>query len=132
MKSITITLAVVFLIVGPASAKPSPINKISVCKSEAKTLADVFGSFHVHRQHLEAALNWDVLTDNVSSFIIERSYDGEFFSSVAEVNPSATRWNRFNDNTVEPGLIYYRIIAVMNDGTLEYSPTELVKIVRHK
>jgi len=127
------TIALLLLIVGStAYTRPTPEAKLSISKESTFVSAEVFGNFHVHRQGDFASLNWSVVSGNVHSFNIERSYDGEFFELIAIVTPESTRWNRYVDKTVEPGVIYYRIIAVMNSGADEWSTTESVKIVRHK
>ena len=132
MKTTTTFLFFALLIVGSAVAKPTPSVGISKSKIAISKPVAVFGTFHAHRQGDFASLNWNVLSDEVTSFIIQRSYDGEFFQDIAEVTPGAARWNRYTDNTVEPGLIYYRIVAYSNGEALETSATELVKIDKHK
>ena len=131
MKSIMSFTIALFILAGAASAKPLPQGN-PVATISPKKIADAFGAFHVHRQGDFASLNWNIVTDNVHSFNIERSYDGEFFELIAIVMPGSTRWNRYVDKTVEPGVIYYRIIAVLNVGPDEWSTTESVKIVKHK
>ena len=91
-----------------------------------------FGSFNVHRQHNSAALSWGFNSPNVTSFTIQRSYDGEYFSAIDQVGKSTGHWNKYIDATVEPGTIYYKIIAVMNDGSKDESPVTSVRIVRHR
>jgi hypothetical protein len=91
-----------------------------------------FGSLNAHRQHNSAALSWDFNSSDVSGFIIQRSYDGTYFSQIDQVGVSSGHWNKYTDATVEPGTIYYRIIAVMKDGTREDSPIATVRIVRHR
>jgi hypothetical protein len=131
MKAIMSFTLASFILAGAAYAKPLP-QENPVATISPKKMADAFGAFHVHRQGDYASLNWNVVTGNVLLFNIERSYDGEFFELIAIVTPESTRWNRYVDKTVEPGVIYYRIIAVMNDGADEWSTTESVKIVKHK
>jgi hypothetical protein len=130
MKAIT-TLALVF-IVSASNANNAPVPQTCFSKVSVKHLADVFSTFHVHRQGDFASLNWNVNSDNIASFSIERSYDNDFFSFLTNVTPDAGRWNRYLDTSVEPGFIYYRITAVMNDGSVEESTVEMVKIVKHK
>ncbi len=130
MKAIT-TLALVF-IVSASNANNAPVPQTCFSKVSVKHLADVFSTFHVHRQGDFASLNWNVNSDNIASFSIERSYDNDFFSFLINVTPDAGRWNRYLDTSVEPGFIYYRITAVMNDGSVEESTVEMVKIVKHK
>ena len=92
----------------------------------------VFGSFNLHRQHDGVSINWTVSTNNISSYIIQKSYDGEYFDNVDLAVTSVGRWNRSIDNDVFPGYIHYRIIAVLNDGTECYSPVQVIRIVRRK
>lgn len=132
MKTTALSIVVLLTVSASASAKPIPANNISVSKIVAKS-SDVFGAFHVHRQGDFASLNWNMTTDAATSFVIERSYDGEFFNVIDEVSADPKRWNRYTDNTVEPGVIYYRITAYDANGeSLGVSSTEVVKIVKHK
>lgn len=134
MKTITTLALALIITAGTAYSKPLPLSNSPISKATSRQIAEVFGTFHIHRQGNFASLNWNVTTGNVASFRIERSYDTEFFLSenIATVVPSDARWNRYIDQTVEPGVIYYRIIAVMNDGSEECSAIESVKIVKHK
>lgn len=91
-----------------------------------------FGNFNVHRQHNSAALSWVFNSPNVSKFLIQRSYDGSNFSTIDEQGLSSGHWNKYLDLTVEPGTIYYRVIAIMDDNTREESPVAEVRIVRHR
>ncbi len=132
MKTTALSLVVLLTVSASASAKPIPANNIHVSRIVAKS-SDVFGAFHIHRQGDFASLNWNVTSDAATSFVIERSYDGEFFDEIDEVSADPKRWNRYTDNTVEPGIIYYRISAYdANGGLLGVSSTEVVKIVKHK
>jgi hypothetical protein len=131
MKAIT-TVMLGLLVSGSIVARQLPANKISNSPVSLTKVAAVFGSFTAHREHDAAALSWTANIDGVSCFAIERSYDGEFFDLIDEVAPEAGRWNRYLDNTVDPGVIYYRISAWMNDGSIETSIVQVVKIVKHK
>lgn len=131
MKAI-ITLSIVLLVSSSFTSKQFSDKKVAQFNTTARKLAGVFGSFNVHRQHNSAALSWNTNGDNVSSFVIERSYDGEYFDAVGGCAPATGRWHRYKDDTVEPGLIYYRIAAYMPGGSIEYSHTAMVKIVKHK
>ena len=91
-----------------------------------------FGNFNVHRQQNSAALSWIFNTTGVSGFVIKRSYDGSWFETVGQQSPGSGHWNKFLDATVEPGTVYYKIVAVMNDGSNEESPITQVRIVRHR
>ena len=126
-------LTSLLLIVVVSSTTMSFTNqqKLNVAITKA-VMAGNFGSFNVHRMHNSAALRWGFNSTEVSSFIIQRSYDGTYFSTIDQQAPATDHWNKYTDNTVEPGFIYYRLIAVMNDGSEEYSAVEMLRIVRHK
>ena len=105
----------------------------SQVKSAQSPIEDVFRSFNLHRQGADGiSLSWTVSSNHVSDFIIQRSYDGEYFDDLDLHIKTLGRWNRANDTEVFPGIIWYRIVAVMDDGTEAVSPTQYVRIVRRK
>ena len=91
-----------------------------------------FTHFRLHPQTKKnVVLSWGITSPaGVSNFRIERSYDGEFFDVINE--PSCNNSTRFTwkDEGVYPGLIYYRIGCVMNDGTCHYSAVETIRVVQ--
>jgi hypothetical protein len=91
-----------------------------------------FGNFNVHRQHNSAALSWIFNSPNVSTFIIKRSYDGVNFEVIGSQTLSSGHWTKFLDTTVEPGTIYYQVVAVLNGVAVEESAVAQVRIVRHR
>lgn len=105
------------------SPMQAPFEKFSV---------NNFGQFNVHRQHNSASVNWIFTSSNVSGFLVQRSYDGVYFNTIAEQGLSNGHWNKFLDTTVEPGTVYYRIIAIMDDNSRQESPVAEVRIVRHR
>ena len=123
---VTVLLAIVLSM--NASATTNPMMQPSTTVFSVNN----FGNFNVHRQHNSAALSWIYDSGNVSSFIIQRSYDGSYFNTIHQQSPGSGHWNKFLDSTVEPGTIYYKIIAVNNDGSREDSPVATVRIVRHR
>ena len=122
---ITLLLAVVLTLnaIGSPNPQPQPSKVFSV---------NNFGSLNVHRQHNNAALSWTFNSTDVSGFIIKRSYDGSMFSTVGQQAASNGHWTKFVDATVEPGTVYYKVVAVMRDGSQEESPVADVRIVRHR
>ena len=124
--TLSVVLAFVITVSALGSTNP-PKHSLSTTFS-----VNNFGGFNVHRQHNSAALNWIFNSPDVSSFIITRSYDGESFYFVSQQAPSNGHWNRFIDNTVEPGTNYYRITAVLKNGSREESPVQQIRIVRRR
>ncbi|MBD0277445.1 MAG: hypothetical protein ICV81_05700 [Flavisolibacter sp.] len=94
-------------------------------------ITGAFNYFRAHRQSPGIALTWAPATPDVVEFIVEKSYDGEYFDQVQFVNGKGISVQKFLDKDVFPGFIHYRIIAVMADGSMESSSVETVRIVRH-
>jgi hypothetical protein len=112
-----------------AVATPLPKNK-QLNVSSAASFDNEFTRFNGHRQAKGVLLTWCFSTPgNAVSFVVERSYDGEFFESLGEVTPGAK--NEYKDSAVYPGYIHYRIKALMYDGSAVYSNVEIVRIVRN-
>jgi hypothetical protein len=91
-----------------------------------------FTYFRIHHQSKKnVVLNWGIATPaGVSSFRVERSYDGDFYDVINEpACNSATKFS-WKDEGIFPGVIYYRIGCVMNDGTCHYSPVETIRVVQ--
>jgi hypothetical protein len=92
--------------------------------------ANSFNYLRAHRQGKNVAMTWSVNNLDVTGFVVERSYDGDFYESIGNVGFNGSAGYKFTDNSVFPGRIYYRINAVHSDGTSEYSPIEAVRIVQ--
>ena len=132
MKTTILAFAFLFATIGSTLAKPLPLSAILSHRVSGIQQTPVFESFTAHRNGDAAILNWIFSSEEVTSFVIQRSYDNEFFNDIAEVTPESTHWNRYTDETVEPGIIFYRIVAFSNGVAIETSATEEVKIVKHK
>ena len=78
-----------------------------------------------------AIVNWSVVTEkNVNHYEVERSTDGTTFGTIAtqvahNVNNSSYT---YTDNQAANGANYYRIKAISNDGTVQYSSVAKVTI----
>ena len=121
---ITLLLAVVLTLnaIGSPSPQPQPSKVFSV---------NNFGNINVHRQHNNAAVSWTFNSVNASGFIIKRSYDGDWFETVGQQGLSRGHY-KFVDSSVDPGIVYYKVIAVLSNGIQEESPVAEVRIVRHR
>ena len=131
MKATTLSA---LLILGITVANATPLMSIKFQRSSVSVTsayAGVFGAFHAHRQLSGVGLSWKVTTADAEEFIIERSYDGTLFETIDHVPPTTAAWNKYQDNTAQPGYSYYRIKAVLADGSVDYSATVVVRIVRH-
>jgi len=123
------------LIVAAQTSMAKPMPQLQALRSSETTLstrAGVFSSLQVHRKEKGAALAWTVSVPDVTEFIIERSYDGTYFETLDHVTPPTRGRGQYVDNSVWPGYIYYRVKAVLPDGTVDESETVMVRIVsRH-
>jgi hypothetical protein len=126
MKALVSYLAVAALIVASSFtvSQQKQLNQHSV--------NSCFSRFNVHRAgKSNVELTWTVSAPGITQFVVERSYDGEFFDPVTTLNFNGTSSYKSKDNGVFPGVIYYRVTAVKSDGTTECSPVESVRIVQH-
>lgn len=99
-------------------------------KPTRTTNTNCFSVFRVHRQAKNTELTLAVSVPDVVQFVIERSYDGQYFDAIDQM-PGAVGACKYKDNSVFPGYIYYRITALKTDGSFESSNVEVVRIVQH-
>jgi hypothetical protein len=91
-----------------------------------------FTYFRIHHQSKKnVVLDWGIDSPaGVSTFSIERSYDGDFYDVINQVsNNNGVRYS-WKDEGIFPGVIYYRIACNMNDGTTHYSAIETIRVVQ--
>jgi len=99
--------------------------------NEQSSVNSSFKSFRAHRQgKAGVALSWSISAPNVVQFVVERSYDGEFFEPVTGMGCNGAGVYKYADNDIFPGVIHYRITAIKGDGSTESSPVESVRIVQ--
>jgi hypothetical protein len=92
-----------------------------------------FSFLRAHRAGKAAVgLSWSVSSNDIVQFVVERSYDSEYFESAGDVTFNNSASYKFTDNNVYPGYIWYRVTAVKADGTTECSPLEQIRIVQRK
>jgi len=126
MKALVSYLAVAALIVASSFtvSQQKQLNQQSV--------NSCFTRFNVHRAgKSNIEITWTIGAPNITQFVVERSYDGEFFENVTTVNFNGSSSYKSKDNGVYPGYLYYRVTAVKADGTTECSPVEMIRIVQH-
>ena len=100
--------------------------------SVAANTAHDFTYFRIHHQSKKnVVLNWGIDSPaGVSSYTVERSYDGDFYDVITQVaSNNAVRFS-WKDEGIFPGIIYYRIVCNMNDGTTHYSAVETIRVVQ--
>jgi hypothetical protein len=126
MKALVSYLAVAALIVA-SSFTVSHQKQLNQQK-----VTNCFARFNVHRAgKSNVEITWTVSSSDVTQFVVERSYDGDFYDNVNSVNFNGSSSYKSKDVGVFPGVIYYRVTAIKSDGTTECSPVETIRITQH-
>jgi hypothetical protein len=94
-----------------------------------ETLPVTFGGFNAKKVTAGVELNWQTWTEtNNQRFEVERSTDAFKFSTVGTVSSKAIQSNHqgqlsylYTDGNPTPGINYYRIRQVDNDGASSYT-----------
>ena len=126
MKALILFAGLFIITSSVVSGAPVPASKVS------KVYFNGYDDFHAHRQATGVALAWTHTSATVTGFIIQHSWDGTNFTTIDQVAPDAKGWNNYHDAGALPGFNYYRLGAVLSDGTIDYSDIECVRIVKRK
>lgn len=91
------------------------------------TIPVLLQQFTGQPQSNSVLLQWQTAQEsNTSHFILERSFDGNLFSKIAQVaasgNSVGTKKYQYTDAVTVNTIIYYRLITVDADGKRSYSP----------
>ena len=113
MKNLILAVALLF---GPIVTKMNASDFISSSASDGN-----FSMFHGHRQGNGVGLMWAMASSTAVAYVVERSYDAEYFEEVTQIEASASGRHRFVDTNIFPGYLHYRIKAIHEDGSSEYS-----------
>ena len=133
MKTLTI-FAIGALVFFSVAATPAAENT-NTNKNQNKSF-DGFSFIRTHRQGKRAVVSWSFLSSNVSGFIVQRTNEDpndpySVWIDVANVGCDMSRSYKCCDENPFPGLINYRVIAVMNNGNTMTSDISTVRIVAH-
>lgn len=132
MKKIMLSLIFVSIVLTGWSFSDKPGSNLPILNQAPAQSGNPFSFFNAHRQgHSAIGLMWQISSsDDVISFQVQRSYDGEFFDPVTNLSCGANKRFTWKDDNVFPGYIYYRVEATLMDGTTFYSEVEIVHIVQ--
>jgi Phr family secreted Rap phosphatase inhibitor len=131
MKKIILSLIFVSVVLTGWSFSDKPGSNLPILNQAPAQSGNPISFFNAHRQGHAIGLMWRVSSsDDVISFQVQRSYDGEFFDPVANLASTANKRFTWQDENVFPGYIYYRVEATLMDGTTFYSEVEIVHIVQ--
>ena len=113
----------------------TPILKSS-SPTTSKKVTDTFSFLRTHRQGKGAVVTWGFSSTNASGFTVERTNEDptdpySVWICVGNCPNNSSRSYKVTDSDPFPGLINYRVIAVMNDGSTITSDVSTVKIMSH-
>jgi len=133
MKTLTIFAIGAFVFFSIAA---TPVPEKSISGKTHSKFFDGFSSLRSHRQGKRAVVSWSFSSSNVSGFIVQRTNEDPFdpysvWVNVGNVACDNSRSYKCCDQDPFPGLINYRVIAVMNNGTTITSDISTVRIVAH-
>ncbi len=122
-------LAILLLASSSTIANQQQINE--QVEMTASVTESCFDHLRVHRQgKAGVSISWGVSRAEIDHFIVERSYDGEFFEQANVIGFNGSATYKMNDNSVFAGTIHYRVTAVFQDGTMETSEVKSMRIVQ--
>ncbi|HVF97242.1 MAG TPA: hypothetical protein VM871_07985 [Flavisolibacter sp.] len=105
------------------------------CKADLST---AFAFLRTHRQGSGITATWALTaTAGVTGFAVQRTDEDPFdpfatWQNVGSVPVTGERSFSYHDEQVLPGMIHYRIVALMNDGSTVMSEISGVRIVSRK
>lgn len=97
--------------------------------AENSLLPNLEWDFQLKKSNGQLLLNWNnIFSDNVKSFLIERSDDGKHFSTIGErrITSNISELEFADERTPSIQKIYYRIKAIKYDESYLYSNTLFV------
>ena len=128
MKNLLSIIAIILISLNVQADTPVVSNTLNL-----KAADQSFGFFRVHRMADDASLSWGISNPlQAASFIIERSYDGVEFETIDVVAANGSASYRYRDNTVFPGVSYFRITCVNTDNSEVQSAIVDLRIVKRK
>jgi hypothetical protein len=133
MKKLTI-FAITIMVFFSIAATPIP-EKINPGKNASKS-ADGFSFIRTHRQGKGAVVSWSFSSTNASGFAVQRTNEDpndpySVWIDVSSIPCNSSRSYKAHDENPFPGIINYRVIAVMNDGSTMSSAVSTIKIMAH-
>jgi hypothetical protein len=127
---------VAIIIMAFIAISATPIAKNAKPQAGLKKATDGFSFVRTHRQGRGAEVSWAFSSSNATGFAVQRTNEDPsdpyaVWFDVSSVTCNSSRSYKCNDANPYPGLINYRVIAIMNDGSTITSEISTVKIMSH-
>jgi hypothetical protein len=92
-----------------------------------------FGSISASEANSVVKLSWNIETEtNTNSYIIERSSNGDIYKKIGILNAAHSTNYNWMDKGANNGINFYRIIALDNNGTMQYSSVVRMNVGKTK
>lgn len=129
-----ISIVVAIITMAFVAIAATPIK--SDAPTSSKKVTDTFSFLRTHRQGKGAVVTFGFSSTNASGFTVQRTNEDptDPYSVWIEVGTcpfNSSRSYKVCDANPFPGLINYRVIAVMNDGNTVTSDVSTVKLMSH-
>jgi hypothetical protein len=137
MKTQIILLSIAFM----AFSSPEKVQTLATADKGSANISKPqsvdFAFFRTHRQGKGATASWGLnYNEGTGGFMVQRTYEDPndpyaFWEDLNYLPCTSARSFKWTDENVFPGIISYRIVAHLYDGTSVSSPVSQVRIVRH-
>ena len=113
---------------GSADVKPATVTEKQ---------SNDFSFLRLHRQGKGVTASWGLSSNaGVVGFQLQKTYEDPtdpyaVWEDVSSLACNGSRSYKYTDNSVFPGFISYRIVALLGDGTTAQSGVSTVQIVSH-
>ena len=121
--------------ISPSVSKEAPEK---AAQEQVTNQTTAFAFFRTHRQGKGITATWAMTSaSGVTGFAIQRTYEDPndpyaFWEDLGSLACTSNRSFSYSDDLVFPGIINYRVVAVMADGTSVASEVSSVRIVSRK
>lgn len=133
MKTCT-TLAIIVMASFSIAATPVP-EKVAPVRNVHNSF-DGFSFVRTHRQGRGAEVSWSFASSNASGFAVQRTNEDptdpySVWIDVGSLGCNSSRSYKCHDENPIPGIINYRVIAIMDDGSTVASQISVLRIMTH-
>jgi hypothetical protein len=133
MKKHLPVFAIITMAVVAMAATPKAISEKHTVSTKFN---NEFSFIRTHRQAKNIDITWAFTAGGVAGFSIQRTYEDptDPYATWTEVNSmpcNGSRSYKCADESVFPGYINYRVVALMTDGSSINSDVSTVHIVSH-
>jgi hypothetical protein len=135
VKSFFFSFVTVFVMTISVKATPSlGLQALSKGIAVAKTSSSVFNFFRAERRQSTVNMSWAVSNaQDISFFVVQKSTDGENFENLGELfSDGVTPLLTYEDAAPQTGSAYYRVVAILYDGNIDYSDIRRVRAARRR